>query len=83
MDTHYSKASLSAIADGDQDFMSIVAQTFLEETGRKSSSTTKYKRHIFQIFTESSIALKSRTGHGSLKSHSASKPYRYCARDVA
>jgi HPt (histidine-containing phosphotransfer) domain-containing protein len=31
MDTHYSKASLSAIADGDQDFMSIVAQTFLEE----------------------------------------------------
>ena len=31
MDTHYSKASLSAIADGDLDFMSIVAQTFLEE----------------------------------------------------
>ena len=31
MDTHYSKASLNVIADGDQDFMSIVAQTFLEE----------------------------------------------------
>jgi hypothetical protein len=28
MDTHYSKASLSAIADGDQDFISIVAHTF-------------------------------------------------------
>ena len=31
MGTHYSKASLSLIADGDQDFISIVAQTFLEE----------------------------------------------------
>lgn len=31
MDTHYSKASLSEIAGGDEDFMAVVAQTFLEE----------------------------------------------------
>ena len=41
MDTHYSKASLSAIADGDQDFMSIVAQTFLEEIPPDLEGLTK------------------------------------------
>ena len=41
MDTHYSKASLSAIADGDQDFMSIVAQTFLEEIPSDLEGLTK------------------------------------------
>ena len=41
MDTHYSKASLSAIADGDQDFMSIVAQTFLEEIPQDLEGLTK------------------------------------------
>jgi HPt (histidine-containing phosphotransfer) domain-containing protein len=41
MDTHYSKASLSAIADCDQDFMSIVAQTFLEEIPSDLEGLTK------------------------------------------
>jgi HPt (histidine-containing phosphotransfer) domain-containing protein len=31
VNTHYSKASLIEIADGDEDFMSIVVHTFLEE----------------------------------------------------
>ena len=31
MNTHYSIASLSQIADGDEEFMAIVVQTFLEE----------------------------------------------------
>jgi len=31
MSKNYSKESLSVIADGDVDFMSVVAQTFLEE----------------------------------------------------
>ena len=65
----------------------ITKKTFLEyfqdTLVENPASAAKYKRHIFQIFTESSPALKSRTGHGSLKSHSASKPYRYRARDVA
>jgi HPt (histidine-containing phosphotransfer) domain-containing protein len=41
MDTHYSKASLSAIADGDQDFISIVAHTFLEEIPSDLEGLTK------------------------------------------
>lgn len=31
MSTHYSKESLSEVAGGDEDFMEIVAKTFLEE----------------------------------------------------
>lgn len=31
MDTHYSREKLEEIAGGDEDFMGVVAQTFLEE----------------------------------------------------
>lgn len=31
MDTHYSKKKLEEVAGGDEDFMAVVAQTFLDE----------------------------------------------------
>ena len=31
MDTHYSREKLAEVAGGDEDFMTVVAQTFLEE----------------------------------------------------
>ena len=41
MNTHYSIASLSQIADGDEEFMAIVVQTFLEEIPPDLEALTK------------------------------------------